>query len=117
MNLGVLEFEQVNPLPKSLYFHCRKPCTLIAEFFVLVLPKILYFTLPFTLLPKDIFERQKINTLQHEKSYGRRRKTERITAYSCLVNCHKMIRLFSQHFSSIQNENSSATRERPEIES
>lgn len=44
----MLEFEQANPLPISLYFYCRKPCTLIAEFFVLELPKILYFTLPFT---------------------------------------------------------------------
>jgi len=43
----MLEFEQANPLPKSLYFHCRKLCILIAEFFVLELPKILYFTLPF----------------------------------------------------------------------
>lgn len=47
----MLEFEQANPLPISLYFYCRKPCTLIAEFFVLELPKILYFTLPFTVLP------------------------------------------------------------------
>lgn len=46
----MLEFEQANPLPISLYFYCRKPCTLIAEFFVLELPKILYFTLPFTIL-------------------------------------------------------------------
>ena len=44
----MLEFEQAKLLPKSLHFHCRKLCTLIAEFFVLVLPKTLYFTLPFT---------------------------------------------------------------------
>jgi len=46
----MLEFEQANPLPKSLYFHCRKLCILIAEFFVLELPKILYFTLPFPII-------------------------------------------------------------------
>jgi len=43
----MLDFKQANPLPDSLYFYCRKFCTLIAEFFVLELPKILYFTLPF----------------------------------------------------------------------
>lgn len=44
----MLEFEQANPLLKYLHFCCRKPCTLIAEFFVLELPNSLHFTLPFT---------------------------------------------------------------------